>query len=245
MIPELIFIIGPSCSGKSSLSRTICRINSKYSVLDDVSPLYKIFQADTLWHQHQTNSFFKLIKENDLECYYDKKKPLPYSYPNVKGGYLIDNPATWNIVLEILGKQIKNKYTIVEFSRGSDKDYNAAFNISDDDVYPLSFSYLCQNINHLLLEKALILNIDAPLEIRKSRNRQRFEQGGHLVAENTMDTIYEKNIFKSEQPYFFIKDIKIPVFSIKNDKNSIDISDFFIKEFQNAIKFYQGFHNDF
>ena len=59
-----------------------------------------------------------------------------------------------------------------------------------------------------------------------------------------MNTIYRKNIFNDEQTYFLINDIKIPVFSIKNDKNNIDVLDFFINEFQKAIKFYQGFHND-
>ncbi len=244
MIPELIFIIGPSCSGKSSMSQVICRIHSEYSVLDDVSPLYKIFQADRLLHQQQTDSFFSFIKEHNLESYYDKNKPVSYSHPNFQGGYLIDNPVVWNIVLTILGKQIKNKYTIVEFSRGSDSNYNNAFNIIDDEVYPLSFSCLCRDINPLFLEKALIMNIDAPLDARKKRNKHRFENGGHLVAENTMNTIYRKNIFNDEQTYFLINDIKIPVFSIKNDKNNIDVLDFFINEFQKAIKFYQGFHND-
>ena len=48
MKPKLIFIIGPSCSGKSSMSQAICSLYPEYSVLDDAVPLYKIFYTDVI-----------------------------------------------------------------------------------------------------------------------------------------------------------------------------------------------------
>lgn len=44
--PWLIFVIGTSCSGKSSFIRAINEDN--YISLDDAKPLYKFFTADEM-----------------------------------------------------------------------------------------------------------------------------------------------------------------------------------------------------
>ena len=90
MKPKLIFIIGPSCSGKSSMSQAICSLYPEYSVLDDAVPLYKIFTADKLLHQNKLKDFWKFARENSIDMFYDQEDPCFYSHPNNQGGYLID-----------------------------------------------------------------------------------------------------------------------------------------------------------
>lgn len=240
----LIFIIGPSCSGKSSMSQNIRRLHPEYSVLDDAIPLYKIFAADKLLHQHKLNDFWKFVKEQDIDTFYDKGDPCVFSHPNPSGGYLIDNPIVWNIVLTILGKQITSQYTIVEFSRGCDVKYNQFFDITDQEVYPLSFHYLCQNIPSFLLEKALIINIDAPLDIRNQRNINRYKNGGHLVSESTMNTVYKTNIFSMNNSFIDIKGIKIPIECIENKNDYADFSLFLQNEFTRILDCYRRYHDE-
>lgn len=243
MKPNLIFLIGPSCSGKSSMSQMICSLHPEYSVLDDAVPLYKIFNADELLHQNKLHHFWEFAKENGIDTYYDSEDPYFYSHPNPKGGYLIDNPIVWNIVLTILGKQISSEYTIIEFSRGSDPKYNKFFDINDQDVYPISFNYLCQNISSSLLKQSLIINIDAPLEIRKKRNVNRAKNGGHLVSEKTMNSVYKNDVFYSQDNFINIKNIKIPIVYIKNQIDYPDFSSFLQNEFIKALKYYKEYHD--
>lgn len=243
MKPSLIFIIGPSCSGKSSMSQAICELCPDYSVLDDVVPLYKFFHADELLYQHKLHEFWKFVQENNIDIYYDINQPCPYSHPNNLGGYLIDNPVVWNIVLTILGKQINSEYSIIEFSRGSDFKYNQFFNIKDEDVYPMSFEFLCENISSSILKKSIILNIDTPLDIRKKRNIFRYQNGGHLVSENAMDSVYRKNIFSKKNNSIIIKNINIPIFNINNQNNGKDYFSFLKKEYINVLNYYKDYHN--
>ena len=241
MKPDLLFIIGPSCSGKSSLVNVIQRQDPSYLLLDDVTPLYQIFHADELLHEKRENDFYKFISENNLTAYYNTKNPVVYSIPNRMGGYKILNPAVWNIVLSILGRQIKSTKCIVEFSRGSDPNYNLMFNVSDDAVYKRSFDCLCSDIPQTLLDKALIIDINAPLDIRKQRNIVRFHKGGHLVSEETMDTVYKQDVFSCGNTQTInIKGCEVPVFFIKNDMNSTNMNFFLIQEFQKSLNYYRS-----
>jgi len=244
MKPNLIFIIGPSCSGKSSMSKSICRLYPEYSVLDDAVPLYNIFAADTLLHQNKLSEFWEFAKANAIETYYDKDDPCFYSHPNPEGGFVIDNPIVWNIILTILGKQINTDYSIIEFSRGNDVKYNQFFDITNQEVYPISFNCLCKNIPTSVLKKSLIINIDAPLDIRCKRNINRYKNGGHLVSENTMNTIYEKDIFNTSNSYINIKKVKIPVVHIENQNDCADFSLFLQNEFVKALNCYRRYHNE-
>lgn len=242
MKPELLFIIGPSCSGKSSMANIIRQQDPSYLLMDDVTPLYQIFHADELLHNKKKNDFHKFICENNLTAYYDTKNPFVYSIPNNGEGYQILNPTVWNIVLSILGAQvIKSSKYIIEFSRGSDCNYNQMFNVTDSDVYKKSFECLCVDIPPALLDKAMIIDMNAPLDIRKHRNIIRFHNGGHLVSEKTMDTVYKRDIFLcSNTQYFNIKGIEVPVFYIKNDMNSASMDKFFIQEFKKSLDYYRS-----
>lgn len=241
MKPDLLFIIGPSCSGKSSLANIIRQQDPSYQLLDDVTPLYQIFHADELLHEKRENDFCKFISENNLTAYYDTKNPIVYSIPNNAGGYQILNPAVWNIVLSILGAQVKSTKCIIEFSRGSDHNYNQMFNVSDDAVYKKSFESLCADISQTLLNKALIIDINAPLDIRKQRNIVRFHNGGHLVSEKTMDTVYQQDVFLCDNIQSVnIKGSEIPVFFIKNDINLANMDVFLIQEFKKSLNYYRS-----
>ncbi len=244
MLPNLIFIIGPSCSGKSSMSQIISRLHPEYSVLDDVVPLYKIFNADILLHQNKLPEFWNYVKSNNLDLYYRQENPLPYSHPNPQGGFLIDNPMVWNVVLAILSNQIVSDYNIVEFSRGNDIKYNQFFKINNKDVYPLSFDCLCHNISEPVLKKSLILNIDSPIDVRKQRNIERYKNGGHLVSENTMDTVYKENIFSAKNSFIKIRGIKVPVIFINNQNNCSNFPLFLQNEFLDALNYYRRYHNE-
>lgn len=241
MKPDLLFIIGPSCSGKSSMANVIRQQDPSYQQLDDVTPLYQIFHADELLHEKRENDFHKFINENNLTAYYDTKNPVVYSIPNLAGGYQILNPAVWNIVLSILGTQIKSAKCIIEFSRGSDHNYNQMFNVSDDAVYKKSFDCLCADIPQTLLNKAMIIDINAPLDIRRQRNIVRFHNGGHLVSEKTMDTVYKQDVFLCGSAQSVnIKGCEIPVFFIKNDMNSANMNVFLIQEFKKSLIYYRS-----
>lgn len=244
MKPNLIFIIGPSCSGKSSMTQAICKLYPEYSVLDDTVPLYQIFNADNLLNQKKMEDFWKFVKSKDIDMYYDKQNPCSYSHSNLSGGYLIDNPVLWNIVLTILGKQVNISPHIIEFSRGNDTKYNQFFNITEEDVYPLSFNYLCQNISPSLLKQSLILNMDASLDTRKKRNLNRYKKGGHLVSEHTMDTIYKKDIFRISDHTININNIEIPVVRINNRKDCTNFQRFLEDEFVKTLNHYRRYHNE-
>lgn len=243
MKPNLIFIIGPACSGKSSMGQAICSLHPEYSVLDDAVPLYKIFTADKLLHQHKLKEFWKFVKENGIDMYYDQEVPCFYSHPNNQGGYLIDNPIVWNIVLTILGKQINSDYTVIEFSRGSDPKYNHFFDINDQDVYPISFNYLCQTVPSFLLKNSLIIDIDAPLAIRKERNLNRYKNGGHLVSEKTMNTVYKEDVLNVPDNIISIKETEIPIVYIKNQTNCSNSLSFLQNEFNKALIYYREYHD--
>lgn len=242
MKPNLIFPIVPSCSGKPLMSQIICSLHHEYSALDDTVPLYKIFNVDELLHKNKLYHFWKFANENGIDTYYDLEDPCFCSYLNPKGGYLIDNPIVWNIVLTILGKQISSEYTVIEFSRGSDLKYNKFFDINDQNVCLMFFNYLCQNILSYLLKYSLIINIDVPLEIRKKRNVNRAKNRECLVSKKIMNSVYKNDVFYSQDNIINIKNVKIPIVYIKNQIDCYNFPSFLQNEFMKALN-YKEYHD--
>ena len=79
----------------------------------------------------------------------------------------------------------------------------------------------------------MMLKIVSSLEIRKNKNRIRFENGGHYVSDDTMGKIYSKDIFGYTKTgtnfgYLLVDGRTIPVYTIINDKtlNSIELNRF-------------------
>lgn len=67
------------------------------------------------------------------------------------------------------------------------------------------------------------VSIVSNLEIRKKRNRIRFENGGYYVSGDTMDNVYSKDIFEYTKLgdnfcYLEFDGRIIPVYTIVNDK---------------------------
>jgi hypothetical protein len=200
------------------MSKAINKYSGLYSNLDDVIPLYQIFHADEYILKNEIDAFKDFITHNKLAAYYDIQNPLNYSQPNNYGGYKIINPAVWNIALSILGENIKDSRYIIEFSRGDDKKYNELFCKENKDVYKNSFECLCKKVSQEMLENSIIINVNAPLPMRNQRNLERFKRGGHLVAEETMNSVYKKDVFVcDEDNYLIIKNIKVPVFFVENN----------------------------
>lgn len=223
------------------MSKAIKKHEPIYSILDDVTPLYQIFHADEYILKSELDGFKSFITKNKLDSYYNIVQPKNYSQPNNCGGYEIINPAVWNIVLSILGEQIKNSKHIIEFSRGYDVKYNELLGIENKDIYKKSFECLCKTIGQNILENSLIININAPLSVRKQRNLERFKDGGHLVAEETMDSIYKDDVFVCDNNNCLrIKNVDIPVFFVKNNTTSSNenIEEFLWKEYKKALNYY-------
>lgn len=229
------------------MSKAINKYQSLYSILDDVAPLYQIFHADEYILKNDIKSFKKFAEQNNLTMYYNMQQPSVYSQPNNCGGYKITNPAVWNIALSILGENIKNAQYIVEFSRGNDGAYNELFDIKSKNVYQKSFECLCNNVNCELLENSIIININAPLAVRKTRNLERFKNGGHLVAEETMNSVYKEDVFVCHKnKCMTIKDVQVPVFFVKNSikRTKKDVDSFFAQEYQKALNYYKDFKHE-
>jgi hypothetical protein len=238
--PWLIFVIGTSCSGKSSFADTIK--TDEYTYLDDATPLYKFFKADVLLSSG-AKEFQNFIKENNIESFYTAQKT--HSYAVDTGGYRITNPAVWDYVLQLTAKEVLvgNKY-IIEFSRGIDPVYMKAFNVQPKDVYKRAFANIIDNIPDSFKDNSLIINIQADFESRVNRNFARREKGGHFVNIHSMNTIYKSEIFEFEHinknAGFFNS---IPVYSFQN-KESENQKTMFLKNYQNALNFYHKVKNE-
>ena len=247
MLPKLIFIIGTSCSGKSSFIRAIDAAD--YICLDDVKPLYKIFKADEL-RRRNLKEFREFIVKNNLEsfCAEDKTNSIAVD----GGGYRITNPAVWDYILQITASEIiqGGKY-IIEFSRGLDDAYIRAFNISAEDVYKRSLLNVIEYISPDFINDALIINIYSDFTKRFARNYQRRANGGHFVNEKSMSTIYKSDIFAFEHfdsntGVFVVGTFKIPVYSFEN-KDCSDMrvaNETFMSHYKAALNFYARIKNE-
>lgn len=245
--PWVIFVLGTSCSGKSSFIRAVN--TNEYINLDDAKPLYKFFTADAMLITRRGN-FDEFILQNSITDFYQTRKP--HSKPVETGGYRITNPAVWDYILQLTAIDVKpgDKY-MIEFARGIDPEYINAFSIKPEDVYKRSIEAIIQNIPTEFREKSLIISISADFDSRIARNHERRRKGGHFVSENSMKTIYKSDIFEFDKidkntGMFDSKNVRIPVYSFENnetmDENQEKVN--FIKHYQNAIAFYNKVKNE-
>ncbi|HSQ97258.1 MAG TPA: hypothetical protein VLL98_00895 [Rickettsiales bacterium] len=242
-LPRIIIVIGTSCSGKSSFIESIQKYKKNYyQVLDDVKPLYKIFSADKLLNSNKYDEFKEYLFANNLNQYYSCNK----NYSIKDGdGYKIINPKLWNIVLDIINDEILiNKNYIIEFSRGDDKIYNKFYKISKREIYLNSLKILLKNklSNN---NDILIINIKSHLNTRIKRNYIRYNNNGHFVSEQTMNTIYKNDCFNCdfydrENGAFNINNKKIPVYRFynKNQKSRNAMNIFFIEHLKKALEYF-------
>ena len=152
-----------------------------------------------------------------------------YSRKSLSGdGHDIIKPILWDIILKKSVEKDKSRNNIIQFSRGYDELYEKEFG---HDVYNRSILAIINALKER--NNLLIINITSDLNVRKIRNYIRYQNGGHFVSEDTMNKVYGYDIFAYNQlsdnrGFILINNIKIPVYTIKNNKM---LSPFELKKF--------------
>lgn len=167
-----------------------------------------------------------------------------YSSKTINGeGHDIIEPILWDIILKKSVIVDKERNNIIQFSRGRDKIYEEAFG---NDVYKRSILEIVNALDDS--NDLLIINLTSDLDIRKKRNHIRYENGGHFVSEDTMNKVYNEDIFKYNQiddnrGYVNINDIDYPVYTIINNKmlSSFELNSFLMYNIRKIIEYYNDY----
>ncbi|MEI3530193.1 MAG: hypothetical protein V8Q75_03855 [Bacilli bacterium] len=137
-------------------------------------------------------------------------------------------------------------HNIIQFSRGNDELYESQFS---QNAYFRSIESFINNLKNS--NNCIIVNLVSNLETRKSRNRIRFENGGHYVSDDTMDKVYSKDIFEYTKTgenfgYLLVKKQTIPVYTIVNDRtlNEIELNNFLEYNANKVIEYYNDFKEE-
>jgi len=213
-LPKTIVVIGSSCAGKTTFANNWINKFPIYDDIDDYAPLKEVFDMDDLLRSDKRINLNKL--ENSLlfskEILKEYKNDLNninfYTSPSINGGHNIDRPILWDLILKYTIRNITDSFNIIQFSRGYDEKYEQEIG---GNVYQRSINIILNNLSEELKSKILVVNMISNLDIRKERNRERYLNGGHIVAEETMNTVYKEDLI-------FEEIIDIPVFNIENKK---------------------------
>lgn len=246
-LPNNIVVIGNSCSGKTTFVDFFKQYFDIYADIDDLKPLLEMFMIDDV---SRNNDIIKL-KEIETKIKYMKEIYNIYikKFPNIEHysikegeGHDIIEPILWDIILRKAVMIDKEKNNIIQFSRGKDAKYEKELG---NDVYSRS---LLEIINSLENKKDLIIiNLTSDLDIRKKRNYIRFENGGHFVSDNTMDNIYNQDIFNYKQidenrGYITLDNNDYPVYTINNNKmlSSVELNQFLMYNMIEIVKYFNN-----
>jgi hypothetical protein len=149
-------------------------------------------------------------------------------------------PVLWNMILERAVMLSNEQNNIIQFSRGKDIAYENEFG---SNVYKRSL----QSIINILKNKddSIIVNLNSDLKIRKSRNYLRYKNGGHFVSEETMDEVYNDDIFKCEhidekRGFILLNGISYPVYTIFNNKtlSQVELNQFMMYNLNEIINYF-------
>lgn len=252
-IPKNIIVIGNSCAGKSTFINFFKEQFNIYSDIDDLAPLLEMFKIDDIARSGNINDLVNIKKEikymnNIYQQYLNNYKNIDYySIKAADGsGHDIIKPILWDIILRKSVEIDKNRNNIIQFSRGYDEKYEKEFG---SDVYNRS---ILEVINALETTKdLLIINVTSDLNIRKKRNHIRYENGGHFVSEDTMDKVYNSDIFNynkllDNKGFALINNIKYPVYTIKNNKMlpPVELKKFLMYNVNEIIKYFNDLGGD-
>ena len=169
-----------------------------------------------------------------------------YTKPANHGdGHDIIRPILWDYLIQMAVVNSET-HNIIQFSRGKDELYESQFS---QNAYFRSIRTFIDNLENN--GNSIIVNLVSSLEIRKNRNRIRFENGGHYVSDDTMDSVYSKNIFKYTKTgknfgYLLVNGRNIPVYTIINDKtlNEIELNKFLEYNVNKVIEYYNDFKEE-
>lgn len=252
LLPNNMIVIGNSCAGKTTFINYFKNLYDIYSDIDDLKPLIETFMLDDLLYQNKIEKFKKVKNKlkyaNSIwEEYNDNINSINhYTKPAKFGdGHDIIRPILWDYIIQysVINSE---KYNIIQFSRGCDKLYDLNFS---ENAYFRSIKGFINNLQNN--DNCIIVNLVSDLEIRKDRNRIRFENGGHYVSEDTMNNVYSKDIFEYTKigynfGYLIVEDKIIPVYTIINNKtlNKFEMNSFLEYNVNSIIKYYNEFKED-
>lgn len=252
LLPNNIIVIGNSCAGKTTFIDYFKNYYNIYLDIDDLDPLLETFMLDDLLYKNRIDEFRKMKNQlkyinNIWEEYNDNINSINhYTKPAKQGdGHDIIRPILWDYIIQmaVVNSELHN---IIQFSRGKDELYESQFS---QNAYFRSIESFINNLKNS--NNCIIVNLVSNLETRKSRNRIRFENGGHYVSDDTMDKVYSKDIFGYTKTgenfgYLLVKEQTIPVYTIVNDKtlNEIELNNFLEYNANKVIEYYNNFKEE-
>lgn len=251
-LPNNMIVIGNSCAGKTTFIEYYKNLYDIYLGIDDLEPLIETFMLDDLLYQNKIEKFKKIKNKlkyaNGIwEEYNDNINSINhYTKPaKIGDGHDIIRPILWDYIIKysVINSE---KHNIIQFSRGCDKLYDLEFS---ENAYFRSIKGFINKLQNN--DNCIIINLVSDLEIRKDRNRIRFENGGHYVSDETMNNVYSKDIFEYTKigdnfGYLIVHDKIIPVYTIVNNKtlNEFEMNEFLEYNVNEVIKYYNEFKED-
>ena len=252
-LPKNIIVIGNSCAGKTTFISFFKSLYNIYTDIDDLAPLLEMFMIDDISSKNNVNDFIDIKSEvmfmKDIyDLYLNNFSNINHFTVSAKNGsgHDIINPDLWDIILKKAVEISKNENNIIQFSRGKDEEYEKKYG---NDVYKRSLEIVLDELDNK--SSTIIINLISDLKIRKERNQIRFENGGHFVSEETMDNVYNNDIFKyqkniNNKGFIDLKGKKYPVYTINNNQNltSIDLINFLMYNVSEVLKYYKKFKEE-
>jgi uncharacterized membrane protein YdcZ (DUF606 family) len=139
----------------------------------------------------------------------------------------IKDPRAWDEIIVSLAKSLNpDKKYIVEFARGHDPKYLAAFGIAAKDVYPRSISLASKAMPHALANSMGIIHVTCDYRLRLRRNAARRNITKQDLPDSVLERVFKEDVFEPEyidecsnrlRRGFFNK--SIPVVTIDNDQD--------------------------
>lgn len=198
IMPNRIFVVGPSCSGKTTIINNNPNIFDPYVRFDDLRVLKERVNYD--------NGEFST---KQLMTFHDHDEVLPRAtIKHDDATFKIIDDELWNDVIKRISKKLTS-YSIIEFSRGLMKQYI--------DAFELALSLKKDETN-------LIIFIDAEYNTRLKRNFKRKNDGEHFVELETFETVYRKSLAEFFESNLSINGKTIPVIKIDNEDYSSNMS---------------------
>lgn len=171
-LPQKIIIIGPSCAGKSFISKKLQEKWPLYKIYDDLEVLKERVEIDN-----------SLSLGANLHYYKNLKFDTPKTQKMGNGTFKIIDESLWKEVIEIICK-VCSKYSIIEFSRGTTSN-------SKEEQRKVYIEYLNYIKNIFKNDKIIVLFVDKNYKRRLKRNIKRKQTGGHEVDIETFKTYYK------------------------------------------------------
>ncbi len=221
--PQLIIVIGNSCSGKSTFVEFLNKVTSNaYNNYDDFQALNEVFNMDTLLWNNNIDGFNKYtnqikfshnIKKEYINNHF--KREFLYTTPTNDGGHKIIKLSLWDKIIEYIVDKINfSQKNIIQFARGNMHPELYNYKSALKEIYSKCPEYIAK--------KSVIVHLISSLNIEKKRNINRKRQGGHFVSEHVLETIYNNTnlSYLSDDGNYYINlnKYKIPVFRIINTK---------------------------